>query len=70
MTPSTVLMLRVVAAASLLCISLGVQGCVASMAAGTIRGAGKVAGATVSATGDVAGAAIGSGRQEQVDGSR
>lgn len=62
MTTKTVILLRVVATLSLLATSLGVQGCVGTMAAGAIGATGKVAGATVGAAGHVAGSAVGAGR--------
>jgi hypothetical protein len=56
---------RTVALAGLFAASLGLQGCVATVAAGTIGAVGKVAGATVGAAGHVAGSAVGGGRKDR-----
>ncbi len=65
LTSKTVLLLRVVATVSLLATSLGVQGCVGTIAASAIGATGKVAGSAVGATGHVAGSAIRGGRGQR-----
>ena len=62
LTSKTVLLLRVVATVSLLATSIGVQGCVGTIASSAIGATGKVAGSAVGATGHVAGSAIRGGR--------